>query len=192
MYDCLNQNHYQDADGYEIVPIRSVDIENIRQWRNEQQLILRQNSIITPQQQEKYFEEQIWPSFQEEQPNQLLFSYLYHQVFIGYGGLTRIDWENKRAEISFLVEPQRVMNLPVYSQDFSHFLNLIRQVAFTGLHFHRLYTETFAFRKDHIYILEQQGFKREGILRNHVHKKNEWIDSIFHGQLKHEWQAHEK
>lgn len=178
-------------DNYQLVPIRQEDVESIRLWRNAQIDILRQNKPITSDEQQSYFEKVIWPLFKEKHPKQLLFSFLFDGICIGYGGLTNIDWEMRRAEISFLVNPERitVTDPSQYRSDFTHFLKLICQLAFNTLHLHRLYTETFAFRKSHIAILESCGFKHEGILREHIYKKNSWFDSIMHGLLAKEFHA---
>ena len=106
---------------------------------------------------------------------------------IGYGGLTYLNWENLRAEISFLVDPVRAKTQATYSKDFFHFLTLLTQVAFEDLGLHRLLTETFSFRKETIKILEDFGFKQEGILREHIYKRHQWYDSIIHGLLSREW-----
>lgn len=183
MYKCLPKNSFHDRDGYAIVAIRKEDLEPIRLWRNSQVDILRQKVQISQKEQQEYYHQAIWPTFIQLQPKQILFSFLFDHVCIGYGGLTNIDWESSRAEVSFLVDPLRLDNETGYLRDFSHFLELLYVVAFDTLNLHRLFTETFAFRKDHIAILEKAGFKLEGVLREHVRKRNQWCDSILHGLL---------
>jgi RimJ/RimL family protein N-acetyltransferase len=192
MYRCLESWVEQEKEGYRLVVIRAEDVEPIRQWRNAQQDVLRQKTTISSDKQQNYFKTHIWPSFQEKQPKQILFSFLLNAQCIGYGGLTAIDWENQRAEISFLLNPDRLPIEKEYAKDFSHFLDLLRQVAFEQLNFHRLYAETFTFRTNHMKVLESQGFKLEGSLREHVYKKERWWDSMIHGQLKPEWKKHAK
>jgi RimJ/RimL family protein N-acetyltransferase len=172
-----------NIDDYQLIPIRQMDMENIRVWRNAQIDILRQSKSISSEEQERYFDKHIKPLFQESEPSQILFSYLYQERCIGYGGLVNIDWYSKRGEVSFLLETSRVDDEETYAQDFLYFLTLIRQFAFQYLQLHRLFTETFAFRKAHIKILETFGFKFEGTLREHVYKKKQWNDSIMHGLL---------
>ncbi len=190
MYQCLAKNQFQDDTGYQLVAIRPEDIENIRLWRNAQLDVLRQKTLLSVEEQQDYFQKIIWPTFQEAHPPQLLFSFLLNQTCIGYGGLVHIDWENARAEVSFLVDPSRLTHLETYKKDFSHFLSLICHVAFVELHFHRLCGETFAFRTEQIVLLENFGFKREGILREHVFKRQQWQDSVLHGLLATEWSPH--
>lgn len=190
-YQCLKglkESCFKNQD-YQIVAIRPKDIENIRVWRNAQMDVLRQKSILTYEEQQLYFQKTIWPTFQQEKPNQILFSLLHHDICIGYGGLTYLDWENRRAEVSFLVDPIRAEDEKIYRQDFIHFLELLCQVSFEHLHFHRLIAETYAFRCSTIQVLERIGFNQEGILHEHVYKQGQWIDSIMYGLLANKWFA---
>lgn len=183
MYKCLANQQFKDQQDYQLVPIRQEDIEKIRLWRNAQRSILRQQEPLSEQDQLLYFQEFIWPSFAQAKPKQILFSYLSGQECIGYGGLTHLDWEALRAEVSFLVNPERIQNAICYRQDFKHYLSLLCQVAFKDLNLHRLFTETFAYRTEHIHVLESFGFVREGVLRDHIYKNGKWSDSIMHGLL---------
>ena len=187
MYKCLTKYIFKDQAGYQLIAIRQEDIELIRVWRNAQLEVLRQKVTISSQEQKNYFQKIIWPSLNHERPKQILFSFLFHQDCIGYGGLTHIDWESLRAEVSFLVNPLRAEDSNTYIRDYSHFLTLLCQVAFEELHLHRLFTETFAFRLMHITILEKFGFKQEGILREHIFNGRQWHDSLMHGLLSKDW-----
>lgn len=185
-YKCLKENCFKKQD-YQIVAIRQEDIESIRLWRNAQIDVLRQKHVLTQEVQQRYFQKHVWPTFQQESPSQILFSFLFHNVCIGYGGLTYLDWENGRAEVSFLVDPLRAEDDFVYRQDFAHFLALLCHVAFEHLHLHRLFSETYAFRQSTLEVFKQLGFKQEGILREHVYKQGRWVDSIMYGLLAKEW-----
>ena len=50
--------------------------------------------------------------------------------------------------------------------------------------FNRLFTETFSYRKNQIKILEEVGFKREGILRKHNIKNKKPVNVIVHSIVK--------
>ncbi|MCE2983172.1 MAG: GNAT family N-acetyltransferase [Parachlamydia sp.] len=177
---------------YQLVHLREQDIELIRQWRNDQMEILRQKKAITKEEQRDYYTRFILPAFSMDFPSQYLLSFLYRNTCIGYGGLTNVDWEAKRAEVSFLLSTSRT-DEKYYSRDFTQFLNLLSQLAFNNLDMQRLFTETFAFRQNHIEILENFGFRKEGVLRKHVYKRGQLMDSILHGFLIDEWRGqHEK
>jgi len=187
-YACLKKNEFELGQ-YKIVPLRHEDILKIKDWRNGQMEILRQKSEITEEQQIAYFDKVVWPLFEMSQPTQLLFSYLKDEELIGYGGLVYIDWLDQRAEVSFLVDTVRALDSSIYQKDFETYLNLIKQVAFEGMKFNRIFTETFDIRGHHISVLEASGFVKEGCMKQHININNKFIDSIIHGYLKEYYHA---
>jgi len=96
---CLNK--------YSLVPLRERDVESIRKWRNEQIDILRQNKPLTKDEQSKYYHQVIKKSFYEKKPKIILFSFLIKNACIGYGGFVHIDWDSKKAELSFILDTNR-------------------------------------------------------------------------------------
>lgn len=170
-------------EGYAYTPLRRTDIEALRQFRNAQLSVLRQHEPISAAQQERWYEEIVAPTQLEREPSLMLVSILADERFIGYGGLTNIDWNARRAEVSFLVDPARAGEPEVYRGDMSMFLDFLKQWAFDELGLNRLFTETYAFRDFHIAILEQAGFTPEGRLHEHVVIDGEAIDSVMHGCL---------
>lgn len=179
-YMCLHQNSF-DLDNYCLTTLRHQDIMNIKNWRNDQIAILRQQVVLTDEMQELYYSNIVLPSFTTPQPKQILFSYLFDGHCIGYGGFVHIDWIAKRAEVSFLLDTQRAQDPSKYHKDFTVFLKLLKQIGFQYLHFNRLYTETFDIRPLHISILEEQGFSFEGRLKKHVLIEGKLLDSLIHG-----------
>ncbi len=168
---------------FELRSVKPADIESIRQWRNAQMDILRQSKPIDFQQQIDYYDKYIWPTMTHLRPSNILLGLLRNQQLIGYGGLVHIAWEDVRAEISFLLSPERVKSDSIYIADFSDFLILIKQLAFKNLKLHRLYAETYDIRPLHTMTLESNGFTREGVLRDHVRINGLAVDSIIHGCL---------
>jgi len=181
-YICLEKIRYSFGE-YSIIPIRKTDMELIRQWRNEQIEILRQKMPITMREQRKYFKEFIKPLFNEKKPDQILFSYLLNEELIGYGGLTNIDWESKRAEVSFILDTKRTIDESLYRKEFSGFFKLIRQIAFKCLFFHRLYIEIFDIRLFRIFLFEEEGFVLEGRLKDHALINKTYYDSLIYGLI---------
>lgn len=183
MYACLKNSLFQKKD-YSIVSLRKEDIFKIKQWRNDQIDVLRQSRFLTDQDQLNYFENFVTPSFFEKNPKIILFSYLKENELIGYGGLTNNDWGNKRSEISFLLDTQRTGNDDIYGNDFFTFLDLMKEVAFSDMNFNRLFTETYDHRSFHISVLEKNGFRLEGRMKEHVFFNGKFVDSLIHGFLK--------
>ena len=186
-YRCLKNERVGKPNGYHLKTIQPENIEQIRIWRNAQTDVLRQQHLITPEEQQAYFDQHIWPTLTDEHPKQILLSFFKNDKIIGYGGLVHVNWDSKHAEISFLADPTDNN----YEENFTNFLELLCQVAFLELKLHRLYTETFAYRTAHVQILEKAGFKPEGKLREHTQKRNQWQDSLLHGLLAREF-LHEK
>jgi len=168
---------------YELKKIELADMEAIRVARNEQIDVLRQKHPISKEEQIAYFNNAVAVEQAKKNPQMILYSLFKDGLWIGYGGLVHIDWEHKRAEVSFLVATARAQDEKLYAQDFSNFLKLLTKIAFVDLKLHRLYTETFAFRKEHIQILEKFGFKKEGVLKEHLLIKGIPHHSIMHGLL---------
>ena len=182
-YKCLSQSEYF-FNNLSLNFIHKEDIDKIRMWRNNQKNILRKNKNIQKKQQLKYFENYVWPERLIKNPSQILFTIKYENVSIGYGGLTNISWENKRAEISFLLDTKIINNKIFYKKIFSYFLKIIKKIAFIELKFNKVFTETYASRRHHISILKTNKFNLEGILKKHVIKNNKYEDSLIHSILK--------
>jgi hypothetical protein len=104
-YKVLN-NQLFSKNELSIVPIRYQDRLDILKWRNEQIYHLRQEKPLTVEDQEAYFNSVVNMLFNEEQPSQILFSYLQNDVCIGYGGLVHINWIDKNAEVSFIMNTE--------------------------------------------------------------------------------------
>lgn len=163
---------------YSLRPIKKENMNAIKEWRNAQIRYLRQKQKLSDHDQEKYWKEVLLPSFSLEKPEQVLYSFFKDEAFIGYGGLTHIDWQSKRAEVSFLMDPARVNT---YQEDFKAFLVLLKDKAFKEIGLHRLFTETFDIRPLHVKVLEESGFRAEGRLKDHVQIEGNYVDSLIHG-----------
>lgn len=165
---------------YQLVPLRPEDIESIRVWRNAQQDVLRQTEFISEEAQKIYFATLVWPYVGTINPPQVLYSFLDQKKCIGYGGLTHIDWKAKRAELSFLLDPERVADPDMYRKDFLCFLGKLRQEARKTWDLRQIFAETFLFRREHIRVLEEFGFQRVDHLHQRAYKRGEWTDALLH------------
>ena len=79
LYKFLQLEFYELGD-YKIIPLREEDIQLIGTWRNEQIDLLRQQKILSEKDQIKYYNDIIKKSFQEIQPEIILFSCLMEHV----------------------------------------------------------------------------------------------------------------
>lgn len=165
------------------MPVQPQHIEAIRQWRNAQLSILRQSVPISPGQQAAYYAARVWPAMKQMQPADILLACLEDERLIGYGGLVHIAWEHRRAEVSFLLDPELARESDAYARYFGTFLDLMKALAFEDLGLGRIFTETYAMRTHHISVLEANGFRLEGRLRNHVIVDDRPMDALIHGCL---------
>jgi RimJ/RimL family protein N-acetyltransferase len=180
LYKVLNKQTYT-IENFAIVPIRFEDRMSILKWRNEQIYHLRQDKPLTEEDQDIYFKTVVNRLFDEEYPNQILFSYIQNDVCIGYGGLVHINWIDKNAEVSFIMNTE--LEQDNFSKHWTIFLELIEQVAFKDLNLHKLFTYAFDLRP-HIYeIIENAGFVKEATLNDHCLFDGEYKDVIMHGKL---------
>ena len=172
---------------YSLSSIRMEDSECIRKWRNEQITALRQKKPLSEKEQTKYFNEIVKFQFLQEQPDQILLRFTLENELIGYGGLVHLNWEDKRAEVSFLLESERTKDLALYERECKVFMNLLKTCAFTVLGLNKISTEAYSHREFHVNALESAGFAREGVLREHVQIDGIWVDSVLASCLKSEY-----
>jgi RimJ/RimL family protein N-acetyltransferase len=172
------KNQVFSLDDNAIVPIRYEDRMAILKWRNEQIYHLRQKKELTKDDQEFYFSNVVNKLFSQEHPAQILFSYMENDVCIGYGGLVHINWIDKNAEVSFIMNTQ--LEKDYFSKHWTIFLQLIEQVAFSELNLHKLCTYAFDLRPHLYQIIEDAGFIREGTLKEHCLFEGVYKDVILH------------
>ncbi len=176
-YQILHKQSYRN-DAYSIVPIRMDDRYTIMRWRNEQIYHLRQNKLLTEEEQDNYFNAVIQPLFSQDKPEQLLFSFLKNEECIGYGGLVHIDWEKQKAEVSFLIASH--LEKDFLKEYMTIFFGFIEDVAFVELGLNKLYTYAYDVRP-HIYpIIEANGFIRKEVLPQQIKVDKAYADVIIH------------
>jgi RimJ/RimL family protein N-acetyltransferase len=180
-YKVLNNQIFKLAT-FSLVPIRFEDRLDIMKWRNEQIYHLRQNTPLTKENQDIYFENVVIKLFEQEKPNQILFSFLENDNCIGYGGLVHINWIDKNAEISF------IMNTELEKESFEFYwikyLNLIEQVAFSELNLYKIYTYAFDLRPRLYSALLSSGFIEDARLKGHCFFNSKFIDVLIHSKFK--------
>ncbi|SEP56892.1 GNAT family N-acetyltransferase [Flavobacterium urocaniciphilum] len=178
-YKCLTNNTFE-ANGFHIEPLRDEDKYAILEIRNQQIYHLRQAEPLTKEKQENYFSTVVASLFDQEKPSQLLFSFFENNEFIGYGGLVHINWIDKNAEISFVMKTE--LEAAHFSKYWSNYLNLIEELAFSELNFHKIFTYAFDLRP-HLYnVLLLNGFKEEARLKEHCYFDGTFLDVVYHAK----------
>ena len=179
-YKILNNQIFSFKD-YSIVPIRAEDRYVIMNWRNEQMYHLRQNEVLTKEKQDIYFDSVITELFEQDNPSQILFSYLEGEKCIGYGGLVHINWIDKNAEISFLCDTK--LGNETFEFHWTNFLGLLEKVAWKELNLHKIYTYAFDLRPALYPALEGAGFALDTVLREHSYFSGKFIDVKIHSKF---------
>jgi RimJ/RimL family protein N-acetyltransferase len=179
-YKVLHKQKFESGN-FSLIPIRFEDRLDIMKWRNEQIYHLRQKKPLTIENQEVYFKTIISKLFNQEQPNQILFSFLENNNLIGYGGLVHLNWFDKNAEISFIMNTK--LEKTRFEDVWKAYLKLIEQVAFNELKFHKIFTHAFDLRPNLYPVLISAGFKEEARLDQHCFFEGKYIDVVIHSKL---------
>ena len=179
-YKVLQKQIYSE-NTYSLVPIRFEDRMVIMKWRNEQIYHLRQSKLLTEEDQKNYFKNVVSKLFDQEQPDQILFSFLKNGECIGYGGLVHINWVDKNAEISFIMDTELENDL--FHAFWSQYISLIEIVAFNEISLHKLYVYAFDLRP-HLYeVLDRNNYFLDARLKEQCFFNGEFIDVVIHSKI---------
>ena len=179
-YKVLNKQVFK-LGIYSIVPIRFGDRIDIMNWRNEQIYHLRQAIPLTLEKQDDYFNTVISNLFKLDQPSQILFSYLKNNKCIGYGGLVHINWIDKNAEISFIMDTE--LESDFFKFHWSKFLKMIESIAFKELNFKKVYTYAFDLRPNLYEVLLDSGYFKDAVLKQHCFFNDKYLDVVIHSKI---------
>lgn len=169
-------------DNFSLVPIRFEDRFDIMKWRNQQIYHLRQYKLLTEDDQDVYFKNVIAKIFDDVQPDQILFTLLENDVFVGYGGLVHINWIDKNAELSFIMKTE--LESEKFEYYWSNYLILIENVAFENLKLHKIFTYAFDLRPRLYPVLEASGFHEEARLKEHCYFEGSYLDVVINSKFK--------
>jgi RimJ/RimL family protein N-acetyltransferase len=76
------------------------DLEVVRQWRNQELGALRTSHMLTEEMQQQFYHDVVC----DRRANARYWSFGWPSL-VAFGGLEHIEWENRRAEISLIVNP---------------------------------------------------------------------------------------
>ena len=133
--------------GFSIENLKKTDIEKLRIWRNTQRKVLRQNKILSKREQYIYFNEYILKQTKKKFPEVILFAFKNEKKLIGYGGFVYISWDNKRAEVSYLLKTEFTLDKEIYKFHTLIYFELIKKIAFRVIKFRRIFLETLFIEK---------------------------------------------
>jgi RimJ/RimL family protein N-acetyltransferase len=174
------------------------DFLKLMEWRNNQRDILRTQRLLTPDDQKAYYRKLLDQDIKRFSNNAHMWGIVTwegddyaNREFIGYCGLTNMVWGEGFvvvAETSFIVDTGITFDDAQYEEVFTFFLTEVKRLFFNNSYWRgqRLHSETYDLphRQHHISILEANGFKREGVMRNHMYRNGKLHDSIIHGMTR--------
>ena len=149
---------------------RIEDAGLVSAWRNDARGTLRTTAFSTIDLQEKFVEN-------INSDVHRYFSFLDdHKTFVGFGGLTYIQWENRLAEISLIVDPdQRRSGVG------SDCVDLILDEGFNRLNLKTIFGECYKSNPAHEfwYRLTKKYEGSVAILPNRKYWNGEYYDSLY-------------
>lgn len=179
-YKALSKQIFESGD-FQLIPIRYEDRYDIMNWRNEQIYHLRQKEPLTQEMQDRYFNQTILRLFDEEFPSQILFSFLKKDECIGYGGLVHINWIDKNAEVSFIMNTR--LEQYNFTKNWSIFLKCIEQVAFREIGLHKIFIYAYDLRP-HLYnTLKLNEYFMDARLKDHCLINDDFKDVVIYSKL---------
>jgi RimJ/RimL family protein N-acetyltransferase len=142
---------------------------------------LRQGQELGVEDQDNYYKNVVANLFEEDQPKQILFAFLEKGELVAYGGLVHINWIDRHAEVSFLMNTE--LQEARFADYWGNYLKLLRFVVFDVLKFRKIFTHTFDVRP-HLYpVLQAAGFTEEARLKNHCCINGEFKDVLIHAKF---------
>ena len=137
--------------------------------------------VILRQIQNAYFNNVIKSLYDQNEPSQILFSYIKGGKCIGYGGLVHINWADKNAEISFIMATE--LENESFQFHWATFLKLIEICAFEDLHLHKIYTYAFDLRPKLYLALLESNYVEQVRLKEHCFFQDKFIDIVIHSKF---------
>jgi len=148
-------------------------LEQVRLWRNEQQLALRTPFLLTAEQQEGFY----WDVICNRQANARYWG-IHDDInnFIGMCGLEDIQWENRLAEISLLLDQLRTLNK--YGADA---LSLLLEQGFMYLNLENITAEIYKCNPGFQFWMGQAAkhMAKLAILPNRKYYAGQYYDSLY-------------
>lgn len=103
---------------------------------------------------------------------------------IGVLGLKEISAKNKKAEVGFWIGKS------YWHKGYStQAVSMIVEYGFEKLKLNKITANVFAFNEASVRLLQKLGFVREGLLRDNILQKDDFVDSMLFGILKKEYKS---
>lgn len=160
--------------------VREDDKEHIHTWRNQPEVAkyMYSDHYISREEHERWFAKM------QTDVTCRYWIIEYEGVGIGVANIANLDEHNRRCYWGFyLANPIRGKGVGSYVEYF------ILRYVFEELKLNKLCGEVFAFNEAVLAMHEKFGFRKEGLLRQHIFKGGEPLDVVTIGILHDEWYA---
>ncbi len=104
-------------------------------------------------------------------------------VHIGNITFSEINWINRRASISYIIGNKNFMRKGLATDA----VLMMMQYGFNKLNFERIWAGSSELNIGSIKVLKKSGFKKEGVMRNHLFRNGKHCNVIIFGSIRNEW-----
>jgi RimJ/RimL family protein N-acetyltransferase len=147
------------------------DLEKVRKWRADIMETLRTPYMLTKKMQEDYYNNVI----SKHHSNTRYWKFMDSFKFVGSGGVENIEWENKRGEISLIINPE--FRMQGYGK---RIIDIIIDKAFNYLNLEFIWGECYCCGAIGFWekiIIRKKAFKT--ILPNRKYYKGNYWNSLY-------------
>lgn len=95
------------SDALRLDALTSADVDEVRRWRNQTPEVWRTPFPLTMGQQQSFYQDVVCDRRSLHRYWALVTGASFGRTLIGMGGLTYIEWENGRAELSLVIDPAK-------------------------------------------------------------------------------------
>ncbi len=166
-------------------PVRREDIERSLVWRNNLDTKARAMSYrlpVTELMEQKWIEEAM-----DGNKNRIVYAIeeTENNTHVGFADISEIDYFNRNAHYSILIGDHSYRGKGIASEAVKQVLTY----AFNELNLVRIYGEIAEDNEASLNFHLKLGFKKEGVQRKHLYQNGVYLDKIYVGILKEEFNA---
>jgi len=171
-----------DSSNIQLKEISQGDLPKIFEWINDRETVL----YNAPYKPISDIQHKTW--FENIQNRNDIFIFGIYETktdkIIGTCQLHSINWIHRNAELQI-----RLGNKDNRGKGYgSEVVRLLLDFAFRDLNLYRVFLYVFETNANAIHVYEKAGFKKEGLLRKAAHIDGKYVDVIFMGILREEYE----
>lgn len=161
--------------------VEKKDLELLRDWGNQKRVRKHSHGarMLNMVNQKDWFEKI------SRSKNDEIFMVLLNKRPIGLCGLSRINWKDRSAEVTYYLgkqtSPIKDVGIGLEVYDF------LKKKAFETYNLNRFWGKAFSFNPGGVMLAIKSGFKKEGVMRQAVFHEGKYWDSIIVGMLAKEY-----